>query len=247
MTLLCQDVEHSFQAGEKAGAVFLHHTAAYDTVWLLSLHMKRLETIPEKHMVEFVMEMLSNHSFQIHTSNGQHSRLRPLKNSVAQGSVLALLLFNIYISDLPSTQSRKYGYEDDLVILLSKPSWKAAEEGRHVTLSTYFKKWYLKLSLGKTISSMFHLNNREMVRKLSIIVDKARLQFLSIPTYLGVKLDRTLIFKQHLESIKAKTTNRVALICHLAGTTWRAATKTLYTYPGLGVLGCRLLCPSLEL
>ena len=174
------------------------------------------------------MEMLSNRSFQLHTSNSQCSRLRHLKNGVPQGSVLAPLLFNIYIYDLPSTQSRKYGYADDLAILLSKPLWKVAEEGLNedmAILSIYFKKWHLKLNLGKT----FHLNNRKTARKLSIIVDKARLQFQSVPTYLGVKLDKTLTFKQHLESVKAKTTNRVALICFLAGTTWGAATKTLRT------------------
>ena len=201
-------------------------------MWLRGLHMKLLEIIPDKHMVEFELEMLSNCSFQLHTSNGQCSRLRHLKSGVPQGSVLALLLFNIYTYDLPSTQSRKYWYVDDLAILLSKPLWKTAEEDLNediATLSIYLKKWHLKFSLGNTTSSMFHLNNRETARKLNIIMDKARLQFQYIPTYLDVKLDRTLTFKQHLESIKAKTTSRVALICFLAGTTWGAATNMLHT------------------
>ena len=59
MTLLCQDIEDGFQAGEKVGAVFLDLTAAYDTVWLRGLHLKLLETIPDKHMVSFIMKMLS--------------------------------------------------------------------------------------------------------------------------------------------------------------------------------------------
>ena len=70
------------------------------------------------------MEMLSNRSYAVHKSDGQRSRLRRMKNGVPQGSVLSPMLFNIYISDLPETSSRKYGYADDLAILLRRPSWK---------------------------------------------------------------------------------------------------------------------------
>ena len=75
------------------------------------------------------MEMLSNRSFVVHTSDGQRSRLRRMKNGVPQGSVLSPMLFNIYISDLPETTSRKYGYADDLALVLRHPSWKTMEEG----------------------------------------------------------------------------------------------------------------------
>ncbi|CAM4567406.1 unnamed protein product [Leuciscus chuanchicus] len=54
-----------------------------------------------------------------------------------------------------------------------------------------------------------------------------RLQHQPFPTYLGVKLDRTLSFRQHLDTVKAKTTSRAALIWRLAGTTWGASTKML--------------------
>ena len=75
------------------------------------------------------MEMLSNRSFRLHTSNDHSSWVRNLKKGIPQGAVMAPMLFNIYIHNLPATQSRKYGYADDLAILLSKPSWEAVEEG----------------------------------------------------------------------------------------------------------------------
>jgi len=54
------------------------------------------------------------------------SHKRRLKNGVPQGSVLALL-FNIYISDLPNTISRKYACADDLTIMHTDGDWQAVE------------------------------------------------------------------------------------------------------------------------
>ena len=129
MTLLTQDIEDAFDAGEKAGVVLLDLSAAYDTVWLRGLHLKLLQMIPDRHMVKFIMEMLYNRSFTLNTSDGQCSRQRRLKNGVPQGSVLAPMLFNVYIHDLPVTQAKKYGYADDLAILLQKKSWEDIEGG----------------------------------------------------------------------------------------------------------------------
>ncbi|KAL7864615.1 hypothetical protein AOLI_G00160350 [Acnodon oligacanthus] len=113
-----EDIEDSFQDNEKAGVVFLDLTATYDTVWHRGLHLKLLRTILDRHMVRFIREMLVNHSFIVHTSDGQTSRLRILKYGVSQGSVLSPMLFNIYIYDLPDKTATKYGYMDDLAIML---------------------------------------------------------------------------------------------------------------------------------
>ena len=99
----------------------------------------------------------------MHTCDGQRSRLRIMKNGVPQGSVLSPMLFNIYISDLPETTLRKYDYADDLAILLRRPSWKEMEEGINndmTILVDYLRKWRLQLSVGKTVSAAYHLNNR---------------------------------------------------------------------------------------
>ena len=80
-------------------------------------------------MIRMIIEMVGNRSFTIATGNGKRSRLRRLKNGVPQRSVLAPLLFNIYISDLPNTVSRKYGYADDLAIMHADGNWKAVGGG----------------------------------------------------------------------------------------------------------------------
>ena len=76
-------------------------------------------------MVHLIVELISNSSFVLKPSDGQQSRLRSFKNRVPQGSVLAPLLLNIYIHDLPS--SKKYGYADDLAILTANQEWEKVE------------------------------------------------------------------------------------------------------------------------
>ena len=81
--------------------------------FFLSFYWQRRGAAP----LDLHLELISNRSFVLKTSDGQQSRLYRLKNGVSQGSVLAPLLFNIYIHDLPDTISKKYGYADVLAIL----------------------------------------------------------------------------------------------------------------------------------
>ena len=228
VTLLTQDIEDSFQHNEKAGVVFLDLTAAYDTVWHRGLHPKLLRG--SSRIDTWLVSLWRCCQTGVHTSDGQRSRLRIMKNGVPQGSVLSPMLFNIYISDLPETISRKYGYADDLAILLRLPSWKEMEEGLNkdmTILVDYLRKWRLQLSVGKTASAAYHLNNREAKRELDVFVDNKCLVFQQAPKYLGLRLDRMLNFKQQLEKVTGKVTSRGSLIRRLAGTTWGASAKTL--------------------
>jgi len=120
-------------------------------------------------MVHMIIEMVSNRSFTLTTGNGLRSRIQRLKNGVPQGSVMAHLLFSIYISDLPATISRKYAYADDLAIIHANGDWLAVEEALSkdmATLGEYIQTWELKLSTTKTVSAVFHLNNKEAKREL---------------------------------------------------------------------------------
>ena len=60
VVLLTQNIEDSFEARKKAGAVFIDLTAAYDTVWHRGLTCKLLRLFPDKHMVKMIMELVRN-------------------------------------------------------------------------------------------------------------------------------------------------------------------------------------------
>ena len=185
-------------------------------------------------MVHMIMEMVGNRSFTLTTENDQRSRLRRLKNGVQQVSVLAPLLLNIYISDLPTTISRKYAYADDLAIMHADGDWQVVEGAlsKHMTtLGEYLQTWKLKLSTTKTVSAVFHLNNKEAKREVKVNFNTKTLPFCSEPKYLGVTLDRSLTYHRHLESLRKKLTSCVALLRRLAGSGWGAGATTLRTAP----------------
>ena len=151
---------------------------------------------------------ISNLSFTLTTDDSKQSKLRRLKNGVPQGSVLAPLLFNIYTYDLPSMISKKFAYADDLALLHSSGNWKDLEGTLSQGMSTflaYLQTWRLKLSHTKKVTTAFHLNNREAKRELKVYNNGRLLLFCPMPTYLGVKLDRSLTFRHHLVALRKKT------------------------------------------
>ena len=229
---LTNDIEDSFEKKHKAGVILVDLTAAYDTVWHQGLTLKLLRIIPDRHMVKFICNILANRRFVLKTSDGQTSRPRQLRNGVPQGSVLSPLLFNIYISDIPLTTSRQYGYADDLALLHSDRAWSNVENTLTADMSLiakYLRTWRLKLSMAKTTATAFHLNTKEASRQLNITLDGTPLPYNATPTYLGVKLDRQLTYKEHLKSITAKVSSRNNLLRRLAGSMWGASATTLRT------------------
>ena len=66
------------------------------------------------------------------------------------------------------------------------------------TLLAYLQTWRLKLSHTKTVTAAFHLNNREAKHELKVYNNGRLLPFCPTPTYLGVKVDRSLTFRHYL-------------------------------------------------
>ena len=179
------------------------------------------------------MELLYTRSFTLFTSDGQKSRSFRLKNGVAQGSVLAPTLYNIYTADFPKTSGNCFMYADNVAITYSASSIAKVEE--HLsndmkTICQYLHDWHLKLSQSKTVSSLFHLKNHLASKSIKVTLDpNTILNCERYPTYLGITLDRSLTYKNHLHKLKQKVFSRVALVKKLSGTNWGTSLDTLRT------------------
>jgi len=163
VTMLTKDIEHIFSTKKKAGGVIVDLTAAYDTVWHRDLTSTLLQLIPDRHMVRMVMELIGDGSFTLTT--GKRSRLRRLKNGVAQRSILAPFLFNNYISASTCMIGRSSAHAYFLETVLGRSGWQAVEGSlskEMANLSEYHQTWKLMLSTTQTVSAVFHLNKRKL-------------------------------------------------------------------------------------
>ena len=97
------------------------------------------------------------------------------------------------------------------------------------TLSAYLQTWSLKLNHSKTVVPAFHLNNREVKRELKVYNNDRLLPFCPTPTYLGVKLEKSLTFCHQLVALRKKLSLRVTLLRQLVDSEWGAGAKTIRT------------------
>lgn len=99
---------------------------------------------------------------------------------------------------------RKFIYADDIGLVAQEKFFELKETLKKYLkiLQNYFKKWYLNLNNTKTITVVFHLNNRETNKELKLKIDKINISKKECPGYLGIKLDRLLTFR-HLDTIKS--------------------------------------------
>ena len=165
-------------------------------------------------MLKLLSNMTGTRYFKTILSDDK-GKWREIANGVPQGSVLAPTLFNVYISDMPETTSIKLGYADDWAIAtraIGKVQLEEILTRDMQQIERYFRQWYLTVNTTKTVSSYFHLNNREAEDTLSIRSLNNQLPSDQFPTYLGVTLDRSLSYKKHIGNVMQKLKKRTNLI-----------------------------------
>lgn len=154
---LTNHIEQGFEKKLKTGAVFIDLTAAYDTIWKKGLMYKLMKIVPCRKLCDLLMNMLSDRRFQVFLDDG-YSRVRKLNNGLPQGSVLACLLFNVYMCDLPKSTSTKFLYADDMVYVYQAKKFQKMSRvltNDLIPFTDYCKKWRLLPSTSKTVSSCF--------------------------------------------------------------------------------------------
>ena len=109
-----------------------------------------------------------------------------------------------------------------------EPTETILTEALH-NLGEYYERNHLRANPDKTQTSAFHIKNREANRKLNITWYNKHLEHITNLVYLGVTLDRTLSYKEHIHKLKCKASARNNILRKLSNTKWGAKPATIRT------------------
>ena len=141
------------------------------------------------------------------------------------------MLFNVYTNDQPQFRDIcRFIYADDLCLAVQSDSFATIERKLSDALedlSEYYNQSFLNANPDKTQVCAFHLKNHQSRRELNILWNDKKLKNDSFPVYLGVTLDRTLSFREHVNRVRGKVAARNNILSKLANSNWGANAQTL--------------------
>jgi hypothetical protein len=203
--------QHLAENDRYVPAVFIDISKAYDKVWIEGLLYKLHHDLGiTGNLFYMIRALLTSRTIQV-VCDGKISIRYELMAGVPQGSVLAPLLFLIYIHGLTqghdSTRVLMSLFADDIAMA----ALRCGKAGVAVLspvlslLSDYARKWKITFSAKKTNVVYFRPGKKGGDAKLEFVHKKGLLRLggfsvdcAKMYTYLGVVLDQYLTMKPHL-------------------------------------------------
>ena len=150
--------------------------------------------------------------------NGYESGLAALNCGIAQGSVLGLLLFLLYINDL--NQAIKFckvlHFADDTNLLFLSNSIKKLNKLVNADLKKHLTNWLnankISLNVKKTEMVIFKSKWKKFEGDLEIKLLDKRLYSTESVEYLGVKIDTNLSWQYYINGLSIKLNRANALL-----------------------------------
>lgn len=204
---------------------------AFDKVWHNGLKYKLHLIQLEQSIGNWICNFLDNRIFYVQVNNSK-SMIFPISAGVPQGAVLSPTLFSIFINDVPVKNKRQKGkstlFADDLSTLFQDRNLKRVVFNAQMYLNElepWLFKWRLSMSAEKCSYIVFSKTQKPISVDLQLFGKPIPMD--DNPRYLGVKLDRKLTLKQHVEYIQKRAFRRLNIIKYLSNRKWHMNKEVL--------------------
>ena len=232
---LSQSISDGFNKSRPGSRTILStidFSKAFDSVWHPALFHKLISAGLPPCFARWTQSFLSDRRACVVYQNHKSRSFR-VRRGVPQGSVLGLLLFSLFINDLPVSLPSSVScslYTDDLAIWSSSPRsllrWRPPQ-GALFRLERWSEYWCLPLNPSKCEASFFLVDPHQANLQPNLLLLGSRLRFNPTPTFLGVTFDRTLSFSKHVSSLKAKFFPRLKALRCIFASSWGPSKESL--------------------
>ena len=186
------------------------------------------------YLVKWFICFLSNRKFKVKINDYSTDEF-DIECGVPQGAVLSPTLFSIYINDMPASISKNKIYSllfaDDLVyyyIYKNNPNSASFHINKHlISIEKWLTKWRLRMAPHKCNYLVFTNGKKDISGELELKLNGVKLNYDNNPTFLGIRFDIHLTFKNQVDYLKKTCIQRLNIMKILSHKSWLLNEKTL--------------------
>ncbi len=229
---MCDKISQALDEGKYAAGIFIDLSKAFDTVDH-SILLKKLELYGIRGpCLDWYTSYLCTR-YQLVSVTGAVSTRKIITCGVPQGSILGPLLFLIYINDITACSNiiRFVLFADDTNLFFCDKSLSELEsimnqELQH--LSTWFQANKLSLNTSKTNYILFRNKGKVIPNNLAIKINGVKINHVCNTKFLGLHIDETLTWTNHITYISSKISKNIGVIRRLSYIVPKYVLTTLY-------------------
>ena len=202
-----------------SGIVFVDYKKAFDLIDHRLL-LRKLEVLGDDYLPVFT-SFLSDRKHYVNV-NGCHSKTENVNFGVPQGSILGLVLFLIFINDLPTALKNSTAdiYADDTTISYSDHyniSPEAISNGIQTDMNA-LQNWSNKnrMTRNERKTKSMLITGKRLDKKLASVdlqieLNNTTIEQVDVFSLPGLKIDMRLTFDEHVDSLCNKLSQRIGV------------------------------------
>ena len=189
LLVLTQHISEAYQWSEMVGLVCLDVEKAFDAVWRLGLIDKLIKIRLQTKIIKWMNSFVSQRNVYVKIKNTRSKKFSPTAG-VPQGSVVAPILFLIYVSNIPETPAEISQFADNFALFYRSKSSQLIQSKLQASLNTLIKwcnKLKIKINPAKTKYMIFK-NPSKRQTSLSLIINGKQIEEAKTIKFLGITM-----------------------------------------------------------